>query len=565
MKYTSSGSIDIAPAMPQAAWLACRIFIRPGVTAALASRGQQEGKEMPAPFSCVSSLKRTALIWLAMLLLPIAAWSQTLPPATQVAGQIQIGWNLGNTMEAICAETAWGNPTVSQQLINAVKAAGFNAIRIPASWDCHSNQSTMTIDAAWMARVKQVVDYAYSQNMYVVLNIHWDGGWLENRPLYQYQAAVNQKQRAYWTQIANTFKGYNERMLFAGTNEVHVDYNEPTTENITVQQSFNQTFVDAVRATGGNNASRTLVVQTYNTSAHHGLNYFSMPSDTIASRLMVEVHFYDPYDYTLNENGSCLYWGSPYPSQSACSWAQEAYVDDLFGKIRNKWINAGIPVIMGEYGVASRPNLNLPSREYYLEYINRAARTAGIKTFYWDNGVAPSGTNGFALFNRSTGAVIDQGAVNAIKRGASPGIIANGTYRVIARHSGKALDVNAHGTADGSNVIQWAYGGGNNQRWTFTHLGNNVYQIVGVESGKALEVASTSTANGTNVDIRTYTGATNQRWTISATSGGYYRLTPVSSSGSALDVSGVSTADGANVHQWSWTGANNQQWAIQAP
>lgn len=520
---------------------------------------------MPAPFSCVSSLKRTALIWLAMLLLPIATWSQTLPPATQVAGQIQIGWNLGNTMEAICGETAWGNPTVSQQLINAVKAAGFNAIRIPASWDCHANQSTMTIDAAWMARVKQVVDYAYSQNMYVVLNIHWDGGWLENRPLYQYQTAVNEKQRAYWTQIANTFKGYNERMLFAGTNEVHVDYNEPTAENITVQQSFNQTFVNAVRATGGNNASRTLVVQTYNTSAHHGLNYFSMPSDTIASRLMVEIHFYDPYDYALNENGSCLYWGSPYPSQSACAWAQEAYVDDLFGKIRNKWINAGIPVIMGEYGVASRPNLNLPSREYYLEYINRAARTAGIKTFYWDNGVVPSATNGFALFNRSTGAVIDQGAVNAIKRGASPGIIANGTYRVIARHSGKALDVNAHGTADGSNVIQWAYGGGNNQRWTFTHLGNNVYQIVGVQSGKALEVASTSTANGTNVDIRTYTGATNQRWTISATSGGYYRLTPVSSSGSALDVSGVSTADGANVHQWSWTGANNQQWAIQAP
>jgi len=144
-------------------------------------------------------------------------------------------------------------------------------------------------------------------------------------------------------------------------------------------------------------------------------------------------------------------------------------------------------------------------------------------------------------------------------------IVPNGTYRVVARHSGKALDVNAHGTADGSNVIQWAYGGGNNQRWTLTHLGSNVYRINGVESGKALEVASTSTANGTNVDIRTYTGASNQRWTISATSGGYFRLTPVSSSGSALDVSGVSTADGANVHQWAWTGTNNQQWIFQAP
>lgn len=513
------------------------------------------------------SIKRTALVWVMTLVWPMAVWSQTLPPATQVAGQIQVGWNLGNTMEAICNENAWGNPTVSQQLIDAVKAAGFNAIRIPAAWDCHANQSTMTIDAAWMARVKQVVDYAYNQGMYVVLNIHWDGGWLEEHPLYSYQTAVNQKQRAYWTQIANTFRNYNERMLFAGTNEVHANYETPTTENITVQQSFNQTFVDAVRATGGNNASRTLVVQTYNTNPQHGLNYFSPPSDTVANRLMVEVHFYDPYDYALNPNGSCLYWGSPYPAQSACTWAQESYVDNLFAQVKAKWINAGIPVIMGEYGVASRPNLNGPSREYYLEYINRAARANGIKTFYWDNGVSPSQSNGFALFNRSSGAIIDQGAVNAIKRGAGvgAGVIANGTYRVIARHSGKGLDVLAHGTADGSDVIQWSYGGANNQRWSFTHLGNNVYQIVGVESGKALQVASTSTANGTNVDIRTYTGATNQRWTISATSGGYYRLSPVSSSGSALDVSGVSTADGANVHQWSWTGANNQQWAIQAP
>ena len=156
-------------------------------------------------------------------------------------------------------------------------------------------------------------------------------------------------------------------------------------------------------------------------------------------------------------------------------------------------------------------------------------------------------------------------AVGGTGGGGGGGIVPNGTYRVVARHSGLALDVNGHGTADGSDVIQWAYGGGNNQRWTLTHLGSNVYQIIGVESGKALAVASTSTANGTNVDIRTYTGASNQRWTITATSGGYFRLTPVSSGNSALDVSGASTANGGNVLQWSWTGANNQQWIFQAP
>jgi endoglucanase len=355
------------------------------------------------------------------LLLPVAALAQTLPPASQVAGQITLGWNIGNSMEAVGGETAWGNPMVNQQLINSVRAAGFNAVRIPASWDLHADQGTLQIDAAWMARVKEVVDYAYGQGMYVILNIHWDGGWLEEHPLYSHQQAVNTKQRAYWTQIATTFRNYNERLLFAGTNEVHADYGTPTTEHITVQQSYNQTFVDAVRATGGNNASRTLVVQTYNTNMWHGLNYFSLPSDTIANRLMVEVHHYDPYDYTLNPSGSCLYWGAPYPSQGACTWAQEAYHDDLFGQVRAEWVAQGVPVMIGEYGVATRPNLNMPSREYYLEYVNRAAAANGIKTFYWDNGVLPSQTNGFALFNRSTGAIVDQGALDAVKRGAGVG------------------------------------------------------------------------------------------------------------------------------------------------
>jgi lysophospholipase L1-like esterase len=150
--------------------------------------------------------------------------------------------------------------------------------------------------------------------------------------------------------------------------------------------------------------------------------------------------------------------------------------------------------------------------------------------------------------------------------GGDNGIIANGTYRITPRDSpDKALDVAGHGTADNTNVLQWSYGGANNQRWTLTHLGDDVYQITGVESGKALQVTSTSTANGTNVDIGTYTGAANQGWTITATSGGFYRLAPVSSSGSALEVSGNSTANGANVQQWEWTGGTNQQWSFQTP
>jgi endoglucanase len=377
---------------------------------------------------------RRILLGMATLLLPITALTQTLPTATQVAAPIRLGWNLGNTLEAQCGETAWGNPMATQQLIDAVQAAGFNAIRIPGGWDCHANQSTMTIDAAWMARVKQVVDYAHGRGMYVILNIHWDGGWLQDHPTFSFQQAVNQKQRSFWTQIATTFRNYNERLLLAGTNEVHADFNTPSSEHITVQQSYNQTFVDAVRATGGNNASRTLVVQVYNTNIWHGLDFFSLPSDTIANRLIVEVHHYDPYDFTLNPSGPCLAWGAPFPTQSACTWAQEAYHDDLFSRVRAEWVAQGVPVILGEYGVATRPNLNLQAREFYLEYVNRASTANGVKTFYWDNGVLPSQTNGFALFNRSNGAIVDQGALDAIKRGA--GVSNPGTFGLTVTKAG---------------------------------------------------------------------------------------------------------------------------------
>ena len=371
--------------------------------------------------SLPSSLTRSLLLCLVAVVVPATALAQTLPTAADVARQINAGWNIGNSLEATGGETAWGNPLITQQLIDSVKAAGFNAVRIPCAWDGHANQTTLQIDPVWMARVKQVVDYAIGNGMYVVLNEHWDGGWLEEHPVFSFQTAVNAKQRAYWTQIANQFKTYDQHLLFAGTNEVHADFGTPTAENITVQQSYNQTFVDAVRATGGNNASRTLVVQTYNTNMQHGLNFFSPPTDTATSRLIVETHYYDPYDFTLNPTGSCLFWGAPFPTQSACTWAYESYVTDLFSQVRAKWVDQGIPVIIGEYGVATRANLSLDARQYWLEFINRTAAANGIKTFYWDNGVSPAQTGGFALVDRNTAAVVDATALQSVLRGAGVG------------------------------------------------------------------------------------------------------------------------------------------------
>ncbi len=140
-----------------------------------------------------------------------------------------------------------------------------------------------------------------------------------------------------------------------------------------------------------------------------------------------------------------------------------------------------------------------------------------------------------------------------------------GTYRLIARHSGKALDANGAATTNGTQIIQWTYGGGNNQRWTVTDRGNGQYSIIGVQSGKCIEVSNWGTANGTKVHLWDWLNGTNQRFTFTSTGSGYYRITPTHATGSCLDVSGVSTADGATVQLWQWLSGNNQQWALQTP
>ena len=164
--------------------------------------------------------RRSLTIFLLGLFLNMPLFSQ-LPTAQQVASHMKVGWNLGNTLEAICGENAWGNPTTTQKLIDSVKAAGFDAVRLPCAWDCHTTNGV--INEAWLARVKEVVDYCINDSLYVIINIHWDGGWLENNVTISAQEAVNVKQRNYWTQIANYFKDYDEHLLFASANEPNVD------------------------------------------------------------------------------------------------------------------------------------------------------------------------------------------------------------------------------------------------------------------------------------------------------------------------------------------------------
>ncbi|MGE5811968.1 MAG: glycoside hydrolase family 5 protein, partial [Ignavibacteria bacterium] len=180
-----------------------------------------------------------------------------LPAASEIASEMTIGWNTVNSLEVPTKETDWGNPKINQQLIDSVKRAGFNTIRIPCAWDSHANQATLEIDTDFLARVKEVIDYCYVNNLYIIINCHWDGGWLENNVTEAMQDTNNVKQKAYWTQIAEYFKDYDEHLLFAGANEPNVD----NAAQMAVLMSYHQTFIDAVRATGGNNSSRVLIIQ----------------------------------------------------------------------------------------------------------------------------------------------------------------------------------------------------------------------------------------------------------------------------------------------------------------
>lgn len=340
--------------------------------------------------------------------------------AVQLTQKMGAGWNLGNTLDAIGGETAWGNPRVTQAFINSVKAAGFKTVRIPVAWSQFSDADNFVIKAAWMSRVEEVVNYALKADMYVVMNEHWDGGWI--KPTAAKQAYVNNRLKIMWTQIATRFKDYDDRLLFAGTNEVMVDgdYGVPTNEYYTVQNSFNQTFVDTVRATGGKNATRFLVVQGFNTNIDHTVNFAKIPSDSAKEKLMMEVHYYDPYNFTLNAKSNVTQWGknATDPSKTE-TWANEAFVDTQFQKMKTHFVDKGVGVILGEFGAMAKATASDHEvyRAYWDAYISKSAIAHQIVPVYWDNGV--TGDGGMGVFNRKTGAQVFPYLIQAVVKAAN--------------------------------------------------------------------------------------------------------------------------------------------------
>ena len=349
--------------------------------------------------------------------------------AVELASKIKIGWNIGNTLEAIGGETAWGNPKVTEELIQLVKANGFNAIRIPCSWDKYlANAETAEIKASWLDRVKEVVQYCADNDMYAILNIHWDGGWLENNCTPDKQLEVNAKQKAFWEQIATHLRDFDEHLIFAGANEPNVE----SQEQMDVLMSYHQTFVDAVRSTGGKNAYRVLVVQGPSTDIAKTQNLMSaMPEDEVADRMMAEIHYYTPYQFCLmtedaNWGKMFYYWGngfhSPTDTEHNATWGEEDDMDQLFASMKTQFVDKGIPVILGEFAAIKRTfltgdnlQLHLDSRAYFLKCVAEKSKANGILPFYWDAG--NMGENASALFNRQNNTVFDQQALDALMEG----------------------------------------------------------------------------------------------------------------------------------------------------
>lgn len=347
--------------------------------------------------------------------------------ATELASKMKLGWNIGNTLEATGGETAWGNPKVTKALIDFVKANGFNAIRIPCSWNQYlANSTNAQIKADWLARVKEVVQYCVDNDMYVIVNIHWDGGWLENNCTEAKKVENNAKQKAFWEQIATQLRGFDEHLLFASANEPNV---EDATQ-MAVLNSYHQTFIDAVRSTGGKNAYRNLIIQGPSTDIEKTNKLMTtLPTDKVANRMMAEVHFY-PYQFTLMTKDESwgkmfYYWGagnhSTTDTERNPTWGEEADVDKFFKSMKTQFVDKGIPVILGEFGAIKRDltgdalTLHLKSRADFLKYVVKQSKANGMIPFYWDAGFV--GVNTMTIFNRTNNTVYDAQALTALQDG----------------------------------------------------------------------------------------------------------------------------------------------------
>lgn len=359
---------------------------------------------------------------------------------------VVMGWNLGNSLEAEGTETSWGNPATTADMIKSIKGEGFNAVRIPVRWGQHCDMSTMTIDEKCLSRVKEIVDWCLAEDMYVIINTHHDL-WLEYYPTNAKKTELNEKLGKLWTNIATAFADYDGRLAFAGLNEVNAEGNwglTPTQENYDVTNSFNQTFVDAVRATGGNNALRNLVVQSYRCNPTMGLTNLVVPTDPTPDRLSVEFHYYDPYSYCSGAAGSYNYWGIAFSDKGTVTPdGNEKSLANFFLTIREKWWEQGLGVVIGEYGCSCHYTTadkatQEANMQYYMKCLVSEARKNGFAAFVWDNNAYGNGSEKFGIFDRKNNMKVRTPFfLDGIKEGSKTEFVADVDYNMTDKDFGE--------------------------------------------------------------------------------------------------------------------------------
>ncbi len=376
-----------------------------------------------------------------------AEWNEL--SQTEITKAMGLGWNLGNQLEANNAgfpeETAWGNPEITEELILKIKEQGFSTIRIPVSYLLKIGDAPdYTIEEEWLDRIQEVVDYVVDNDMYAIINMHGDGyytitdAWLLCAEDDDKQVKIKAKYEACWKQIAERFKDYDEHLIFESMNEeFNNDYGQPDLNAYQNINDYNQIFVDTVRQTGSNNAKRWLLLPGWNTNIDYTVDTqygFEIPDDSHCTadgkRIMISVHYYDPYNFTIDENADSMHtqWGK-YATEDYDNWGQEDYVDQQMQKLYDTFVSQGYPVVIGEFGVQDKSHVSEKAaeyRRYWSEYVVKACKDSGCIPVYWDNGY--TGNLGFALIDREILEITQPELIEAMVRA----INSEGEYEIPA-------------------------------------------------------------------------------------------------------------------------------------
>ncbi len=324
----------------------------------------------------------------------------------ELVSDMKVGWSLGNTLDAhgtigLASEICWGNPKTTREMIDAVVDQGFNVIRIPVTWVGHvTAPPEYEIDEEWMNRVKEVVDYAYEREVYVIINLHHEE-WLY--PSYENEEEIIHRVTALWKQIAEEFKDYDEHLIFEGLNEprkigTNVEWNGGDKEGQEVVNHVLAEFVKVVRESSGNNKLRHLMIPGYGaSSSERAIKAIKLPKD---DKLIVSVHAYIPYDFALNTVGRA-------------QWNNDTKdIDTLMELLNDEFISKGIPVIIGEFGAMNKDNDE--ERIAWVKYYISKAKEIGVPCVWWDNNCVDTDGENFGLLDRRTISFPNEELVEAI-------------------------------------------------------------------------------------------------------------------------------------------------------